>query len=299
MMGEMSGVVDLLPYQGSAAYSTGGRAASADDILDSQVYEIMGPEGYSSATHFPVNNDYPALTISLPHSQSMVRDPYGGYILPPLESSYKPAQKVDVWERHQNFKNPIAAAIESQITTESGYGSSRAGGLTTLSASQSPRPSEAMSGGSSGGGTAHYQYSPVTRTLTIRSPSKKEAKKLDRRVASPARSGSSQRTSSPRAVVMPQFSLGSLMPKSLQALNQQQPGTRYGRTRTDLGMRQIARSEQDLGGFRRRLSSAHSASALQAIEFLKKRIKETKYVTAVFESTKGGLRPVIKDVTKG
>jgi hypothetical protein len=37
----------------------------------------------------------------------------------------------------------------------------------------------------------------------------------------------------------------------------------------------------------------------EAVEFLRRRIKETKYVTAVFESTRGGLGPVLADITRG
>lgn len=214
-----------------------------------------------------------------------------------------------MWNAEPTDTSTSALGEGYSHTTESGYGSTRGAVPSSMTEiggkiqQSSPRTSETAFTEGSG---SYYQYSPTTRTLLkIRKASPPSRSQQEVKV-SPARSGTSRRAQSPRAVVMPQFSLGMLSPKSLQTLSRP-PGSgelarnqpRYGRTRTDIGMRQLARSEQDLGFRRRRLSSTQTAKAIQAIEFLKSRIRETKYVTAVFESHKGGLRSVIDDVTRG
>uniref|UniRef100_A0A915E8M8 Cadherin domain-containing protein n=1 Tax=Ditylenchus dipsaci TaxID=166011 RepID=A0A915E8M8_9BILA len=86
-------------------------------------------------------------------------------------------------------------------------------------------------------------------------------------------------------------------PKSLETLIEPSP-RRYNRAITDMSARRGARSEMDIHRLGRRYSSALSNSTYEAIEFLRERIKETKYVTAVFESTKGGLAPVLGDIMR-
>ncbi|CAD5226809.1 unnamed protein product [Bursaphelenchus xylophilus] len=54
----------------------------------------------------------------------------------------------------------------------------------------------------------------------------------------------------------------------------------------------LAKSESNL---RRLLSSDNSE---QMVAFLRKQVQETKYVTAVFESAKGGIAPILGDIVK-
>ncbi|KAI1726525.1 cadherin domain-containing protein [Ditylenchus destructor] len=291
------------PYH-IATYRNSIRAASADDILDAggNAYDHQ-QSMLNYSTHFPVN-EYPAVAVSV---SGQLRDPYGGYVFPHIYG-YGDEEKANMWNAEPTDTSTSALGEGYSHTTESGYGSTRGAVPSSMTEiggkiqQSSPRTSETAFTEGSG---SYYQYSPTTRTLLkIRKASPPSRSQQEVKV-SPARSGTSRRAQSPRAVVMPQFSLGMLSPKSLQTLSRP-PGSgelarnqpRYGRTRTDIGMRQLARSEQDLGFRRRRLSSTQTAKAIQAIEFLKSRIRETKYVTAVFESHKGGLRSVIDDVTR-
>lgn len=60
----------------------------------------------------------------------------------------------------------------------------------------------------------------------------------------------------------------------------------------------LAKSEQHLNRLPRSLSASTAAAYDGAIDFLRDRIKETKYVTAVFESATGGLAPILPDTVK-
>ncbi|KAI1732995.1 cadherin domain-containing protein [Ditylenchus destructor] len=279
------------PYH-TATYRNSIRAASADDILEAGGHAYDHQQSMLNySTHFPVN-EYPAVAVSV---SGQLRDPYGGYIFPHLYG-YGDEEKANMWNAEPTDTSTSALGEGYSHTTESGYGSTRGAVPSSMTEiggkvqQSSPRASETAFTEGSG---SYYQYSPTTRTLLKIRQTSPPSRSQQEAKGSPVRSGTSRRAQSPRGVVMPQFSLGMLSPKSLQTLSRP-PGSgelarnqpRYGRTRTDIGMRQLARSEQDLGFRRRRLSTTQSAKANQAIEFLKSRIRETKYVTAVFESHK-------------